>query len=248
MLPLVDRPLLAYTFEHLARHGVDRAILSCGYLPTQIEAHFGDRYGPLGLSYRVEPTPLGTGGGIRFGAEGLSETFVALNGDVLHGADLGCDARLPPRAGSRRDDPARARRRPEPVRARPLRRRRQGAGVRREAPRGGDRHEPDQRGPLRPRAGGARPRRPRPAGLDRARRLPEARRGGLALRLSARWLLARHRHAGELSGGALGRAGAELLLRARRLARPRLHARRHRRARGRGRPARPTRLRRQGRR
>ncbi len=89
MLPLVDRPLLAYTFEHLARHGVDRAILSCGYLPTQIEAHFSDRHGNLALSYRVEPTPLGTGGGIRFGAEGISETFVALNGDVLHGADLG---------------------------------------------------------------------------------------------------------------------------------------------------------------
>ena len=89
MLPLVDRPLLAYTFEHLARHGVDRAILSCGYLPTQIEAHFGARHGKLALSYRVEPTPLGTGGGIRFGAEEITETFVALNGDVLHGADLG---------------------------------------------------------------------------------------------------------------------------------------------------------------
>ncbi len=89
MLPLVDRPLLAYTFEHLARHGVDRAILSCGYLPTSIESHFGDRHGVLAVSYRVEPTPLGTGGGIRFGAEGISETFVALNGDVLHGADLG---------------------------------------------------------------------------------------------------------------------------------------------------------------
>ena len=89
MLPLVDRPLLAYTFEHLARHGVDRAVLSCGYLPTQIEAHFGERHGRLALSYRVEPTPLGTGGGIRFGAEGISSTFVALNGDVLHGADLG---------------------------------------------------------------------------------------------------------------------------------------------------------------
>jgi len=89
MLPLVDRPLLAYTFEHLARHGVDRAVLSCGYLPTQIEAHFGERHGRLALSYRIEPTPLGTGGGIRFGAEGISSTFVALNGDVLHGADLG---------------------------------------------------------------------------------------------------------------------------------------------------------------
>jgi mannose-1-phosphate guanylyltransferase len=89
MLALVDRPLLAYTFEHLRAHGVDRTILSCGYLPTHIEEHFGDQYGSLALEYRVEPTPLGTGGGIRFGAEGIDSTFVALNGDVLHGADLG---------------------------------------------------------------------------------------------------------------------------------------------------------------
>ena len=88
MLPLVDRPLLAYTFEHLRRHGVEHAVLSCGYLPTPIEEHFGDRYGDLALEYRVEPSPLGTGGGIRFGANDVSTTFVALNGDVLHGADL----------------------------------------------------------------------------------------------------------------------------------------------------------------
>jgi mannose-1-phosphate guanylyltransferase len=88
MLPLVDRPLLAYTFEHLRRHGVDRAVLSCGYLPTAIREHFGARFGDLALEYRVEPEPLGTGGGIRFGADGISSTFVALNGDVLHGADL----------------------------------------------------------------------------------------------------------------------------------------------------------------
>lgn len=88
MLPLVDRPLLAYTFEHLARHGVNRAVLSCGYLPTPIQSHFGSRYGSLEVEYRVEPEPLGTGGGIRFGAEGIDTTFLALNGDVLHGADL----------------------------------------------------------------------------------------------------------------------------------------------------------------
>jgi mannose-1-phosphate guanylyltransferase len=88
MLPLVDRPLLAYTFEHLRRHGVGRAVLSCGYLPTPIEEHFGSRYGDLALEYRVEPSPLGTAGGIRFGAQGIESTFVALNGDVLHGADL----------------------------------------------------------------------------------------------------------------------------------------------------------------
>ncbi|HSP73791.1 MAG TPA: sugar phosphate nucleotidyltransferase, partial [Gaiellaceae bacterium] len=44
MLPLVDRPLLAYTFEHLHRHGVQRAVLSCGYLPTQLQDFFGDSW------------------------------------------------------------------------------------------------------------------------------------------------------------------------------------------------------------
>ena len=88
MLPLVDRPQLAYTFEHLRRFGVPRAIVSCGYLPAQIQEHFGDRYGDLRLEYRVEHEPLGTGGAIRFAAEGIDEPFFALNGDSLRETDL----------------------------------------------------------------------------------------------------------------------------------------------------------------
>ena len=88
MLPLVDRPQLAYTFEHLRRFGVKRAIVSCGYLPTQIQEHFGDDYGGLRLEYRIEGEPLGTGGAIRFAAEGLDEPFFALNGDSLRETDL----------------------------------------------------------------------------------------------------------------------------------------------------------------
>jgi mannose-1-phosphate guanylyltransferase len=88
MLPLVDRPQLAYTFEHLRRHGVTRAIVSCGYLPTQIQEHFGDRYGDLALEYRIEDEPLGTGGAIRFAAGGIDEPFLALNGDSLRETDL----------------------------------------------------------------------------------------------------------------------------------------------------------------
>src|SRR5438093_1993826 len=42
----------------------------------------------MALEYRVEPEPLGTGGAIRFGADGIGETFLALNGDSLRGADL----------------------------------------------------------------------------------------------------------------------------------------------------------------
>jgi mannose-1-phosphate guanylyltransferase len=88
MLPLVDRPQLAYTFEHLRRFGVTRAIVSCGYLPTQIQEHFGDRYGDLRLEYRVEEEPLGTGGAIRFAADGIDRPFLALNGDSLRETDL----------------------------------------------------------------------------------------------------------------------------------------------------------------
>ena len=88
MLPLLGRPLLAYVFDALAAGGVTRAILSCGYLPVEIEAYFGDRYRGLALEYRVEPKPLGTGGAIRFAAAGLDRTFVALNGDTLREASL----------------------------------------------------------------------------------------------------------------------------------------------------------------
>ena len=89
MLPLVDRPLLAYTLEHLGRHGVGRAIISCGHLPGQIESSFGDRRGELALEYAVEDEPLGTGGAIGFAARGVEESFFALNGDSLREADLG---------------------------------------------------------------------------------------------------------------------------------------------------------------
>jgi mannose-1-phosphate guanylyltransferase len=88
MLPLVDRPLLAYTFEHLARHGVERAIVSCGYLPHQIGSVFGAEYGGLSLEYAVEAQPLGTGGAIGFAGRELEGSFFALNGDSLREADL----------------------------------------------------------------------------------------------------------------------------------------------------------------
>jgi mannose-1-phosphate guanylyltransferase len=89
MLPLVDRPLLAYTFEHLARHGVERSIISCGYLPDQIEAAFGTSHDGMALEYAIEDEPLGTGGAIGFAGRALDGSFFALNGDSLREADLG---------------------------------------------------------------------------------------------------------------------------------------------------------------
>ena len=92
MLPLVDRPLLAYLLDQVRRAGVERIVLSCGYLPDPIRAAFGDgRSLGLRLEYAVEREPLGTAGAIRFAAEeaGVSGTFLALNGDILSDIDLG---------------------------------------------------------------------------------------------------------------------------------------------------------------
>ena len=92
MLPLVDRPLLAYLFDQLAAAGVTRAILACGYLPDALVEHFGSG-GPaasgLALEYVVESEPLGTAGAARLAAfERVTGTFLLLNGDILSEHDL----------------------------------------------------------------------------------------------------------------------------------------------------------------
>ena len=42
VLPLVDRPFLAYMLEWLRRHGVDDVIMSCGFLATSVRNVLGD--------------------------------------------------------------------------------------------------------------------------------------------------------------------------------------------------------------
>lgn len=93
-LTLVDRPLLAYTVEWLAAHGVTEAVLACGFRPDVLRAALGDgeRAG-VRLSYVVEPERRGTAGAIRFAADSLGDRledrFLALNGDILADLDLG---------------------------------------------------------------------------------------------------------------------------------------------------------------
>ena len=128
MLPLVDRPLLAYTFEHLRRHGV-RAGHRLVRLPADADraTTSAPPTASSRSSYEVEDEPLGTGGAIGFAARKLGETFFALNGDSLREADLDALARVPPLDRGEGDDPAHAGLRPEPLRPRSARRRRHGS-------------------------------------------------------------------------------------------------------------------------
>src|SRR3712207_5339029 len=89
VVPLVDRPFLAYMLEWLRRHDVDDVVLSMGYLSTAVRNVLGDgsAYG-LRLRYVEEPDPRGTAGALKFAESLLAERFFMLNGDVLTDMDL----------------------------------------------------------------------------------------------------------------------------------------------------------------
>ena len=90
VVPLVGRPFVGYILENLARHGVERAVFSAGYLAHALQDAIGDgsRYG-LAVRYVVEDQPLGTAGAIRNVQAELDDgPLFAFNGDVLTDVDL----------------------------------------------------------------------------------------------------------------------------------------------------------------
>ncbi|MEO8257322.1 MAG: NDP-sugar synthase [Acidobacteriota bacterium] len=96
IVPIFNRPFLHYQLDRLKQvPEIDEAILSLNYQPRRIEEIFGDGSDiGLGIRYVVEPTPLGTGGAIRYAGDKLRESVVVFNGDVLTQVDLGDVIRL----------------------------------------------------------------------------------------------------------------------------------------------------------
>jgi mannose-1-phosphate guanylyltransferase len=89
VVPLLNRPFLAYQIALLRQHGVTDVILSCSYRVEDVRQALGDaRDLGVTLRYVVEGEPLGTGGGIKNAADLARGTIFALNGDVLTDADL----------------------------------------------------------------------------------------------------------------------------------------------------------------
>jgi mannose-1-phosphate guanylyltransferase len=92
MLPVVDRPMIEHVLAGLAAHGVTDAVLSLGYAPdTFVEAYPDRTCAGVRLEFAVEDQPLDTAGAIRFAATeaGIADTFLVVNGDVLHDVDVG---------------------------------------------------------------------------------------------------------------------------------------------------------------
>jgi NDP-sugar pyrophosphorylase family protein len=91
IVPIFDRPFLQYQIDLLRQvPEIDEVVLSLNYQPRRIEEVFGDG-SDFGISVRyvVEPTPLGTGGAIKFAAgDARKEPIVVFNGDVFTSVDL----------------------------------------------------------------------------------------------------------------------------------------------------------------
>jgi mannose-1-phosphate guanylyltransferase len=89
VVPLVDRPFIAFMLEWLREHAIDDVIMSCGFLATSVRNVLGDGSGVgVRLRFVEEPDPRGTAGALKFAESMLDERFLMLNGDVLTDIDL----------------------------------------------------------------------------------------------------------------------------------------------------------------
>jgi mannose-1-phosphate guanylyltransferase len=101
VVPLVDRPFIAFMLEWLRGHGVEDIVMSCGHLASGVRNVLGDgsAFG-VRLRYVEEPQPLGTGGALKYAETLLDERFFMLNGDVLTDLDLSAQLAQHERTGA----------------------------------------------------------------------------------------------------------------------------------------------------
>jgi NDP-sugar pyrophosphorylase family protein len=89
LMPIGDMPILEVLLRQVRRAGVDEFILSVGHMASLLRAFFqeGEQLGTR-IRYSYEEEPLGTAGPLTL-IEGLDQTFLVMNGDVLTTLDFG---------------------------------------------------------------------------------------------------------------------------------------------------------------
>jgi len=83
LIPLGDKPILEILLDQMRRGGITDVVLTVGYLSELLSAYFGtgERFG-VNVTYSFEKKPLGTSGPLSI-IDGLDDTFLVANGDVL---------------------------------------------------------------------------------------------------------------------------------------------------------------------
>jgi D-glycero-D-manno-heptose 1,7-bisphosphate phosphatase len=92
MLPIGDRPFLAWLMREFVRFGVEEFLLLTGHLSAQVEARVQALADLLPRAARVviseEPERAGTGGAVFHARARLAERFLLCNGDSLFDCNL----------------------------------------------------------------------------------------------------------------------------------------------------------------
>jgi len=91
MVPLCNRPLIAYAIDPLLTAGCREIIVNLHHLPATLETYLRERYEVrCDFEFSYEPEILGTGGGIRKVRESLEggEDFLLVNGDTVQFPDF----------------------------------------------------------------------------------------------------------------------------------------------------------------
>lgn len=90
MVEVGGQPFLGHLLRMLMRRGLQEFLFLLGYKSEAI-VDFLERQGerPRVCRWSVEPTPLGTGGALRFAASRLDESFIVINGDTYLDMDYG---------------------------------------------------------------------------------------------------------------------------------------------------------------
>jgi len=88
LMPIGDMPILEVLLRQMKRAGITDVVLTVGYLADYLRLFFqdGKRLG-MHITYSQESKPLGTAGPLAL-VDGLDETFLVTNGDVLTTLDL----------------------------------------------------------------------------------------------------------------------------------------------------------------
>jgi NDP-sugar pyrophosphorylase family protein len=89
MLPIANRPLMAYPLQLLARHGVQQVLVNLYHHGGSIESQFGAgrRWG-VHLDYLPQREAWGTGGSVKWAGQLIEETFIVMPGDALVDVDI----------------------------------------------------------------------------------------------------------------------------------------------------------------
>jgi len=90
MAPINGKPFLAHQMDYWIQSGIEGFVLSVGYRRESIIEYFGDIYCGVPVTYAVEDTPLGTGGGLLLAMQHLDahDPFLLLNGDTYFDVDI----------------------------------------------------------------------------------------------------------------------------------------------------------------